>query len=461
MILTFKYRLLPTRKQHAALNSILEQQRLLYNAALEERIDAYQRSLLEVDRGLRGKPVTITYFDQTNSLTQCRQEAGSDNVPAFLQRWTLKRLDDAYQAFFRRVRTKDRKPGFPRYRGRDYWRSFGFSHNGGFRVGGVRPKVGFIGLPGYHSRKWTPAGNIPGGIRLHLDRSIPDRNTIRAIALSRDPGGRKWVISIQSEIEPEHRCQSKTAAVGIDVGVNIAIAQSDGGRIGIPKSIPHLRKAEKRAQRALARARRGSGRRQKTKSRLARLKAKEAAIRKHWQHVQSARLTRCYSLIKIEGLNVINMTRSAKGTVDNPGTNVRAKSGLNREILSVGWAELADKLVYKAERDRSRLIKVDPRGTSQHCSWCGSIVEQLSDRRIYCSNCGHAADRDHNAARNILFAPLPGSENVGLPLGGDLKASVGAPGLGNTDGASRPDGAGYPAHLVSARMPMKVGLQER
>ena len=132
------------------------------------------------------------------------------------------------------------------------------------------------------------------------------------------------------------------------------------------------------------------------------------------------------------------MTRSAKGTVDNPGTNVRAKSGLDREILSVGWAELADKLVYKAERDRSRLIKVDPRGTSQHCSWCGSIVEQLSDRRIYCSNCGHAADRDHNAARNILFAPLPGSENVGLPLGGDLKASVGAPGLGNTDGASRP-----------------------
>ena len=88
MILTFKYRLLPTRKQHAALNSILEQQRLLYNAALEERIDAYRRSLLEVDRGLRGKPVTITYFDQTNSLTQCRQEAGWDNVPAFLQHWT-------------------------------------------------------------------------------------------------------------------------------------------------------------------------------------------------------------------------------------------------------------------------------------------------------------------------------------------------------------------------------------
>jgi len=379
MILTFKYRLLPTRKQHAALNSILESQRQLYNAALQERIDAYQRSLLERDRGLREKPRTITYFDQTNSLTQCRQEAGLGDVPAFLQHWTLRRLDDAYKAFFSRIRGKARKPGFPRFRGRDYWRSFGFSQDGGFRLGGARCRVGFKGLPAYDSGKLTAAGNIPGGIRLHLDRPAPKRESIRAIVLTRDPGGRKWYISIQCECEPRQRCQSRTAAIGIDVGIAAAIAQSDGGKVNIPTS----------------------------------------------------------------------MTRSAKGTAEDPGTNVRAKAGLNREMLSVGFAGLASKLAYKAARDGARLITIDPRYTSQACSECGSIVPNALDQRIHSCDCGYVADRDHNAARNILFAALAGSESAGLPPGGDRNASVGLRGLGHTDGGSRPDGAGYPAHLVS------------
>src|SRR5262249_4254234 len=154
--------------------------------------------------------------------------------------------------------------------------------------------------------------------------------------------------------EPRQRCQSKTAAIGLDVGVAVAIAQSDGGMVAIPQSIKRARKAERRAARALARACRGSRRRQKTKLRLARIRAKNAAVRRQFQHVQSARLTRCYALIGIEDLTVANMTRSAKGTAENPGTNVRAKAGLNREMLSVGFTGLADKLVYKAARDGSR-----------------------------------------------------------------------------------------------------------
>jgi putative transposase len=180
MLLTYKFRLNPTRAQHAALNRILEDQRQLYNAALAERIDAYKRDnrlcQIEEDRlGLPEKSLkrrSISYVDQTNSLTKCRQEAGLDDVPAFLQHWTLKRLDDAYKAFFRRVKEAKDKAGFPRFRGKDFWHSFGFSQNGGFRLGGARPKIAFKGLPGYHQGH-TAAGNLPGGIRIHCHRPFP------------------------------------------------------------------------------------------------------------------------------------------------------------------------------------------------------------------------------------------------------------------------------------------------
>src|SRR6476659_6593919 len=133
IILSYRYRLLPTKQQHAALARILEDQRQLYNACLAERIDAYQLSLLEVERHLRPKPHTITYIDQTYSLTKCRQALPEmAAVPAFLQHWTLKRLDDAYKAFFRGVKEGKRKDaGFPKFRSRDRWDSFGWSQNGG------------------------------------------------------------------------------------------------------------------------------------------------------------------------------------------------------------------------------------------------------------------------------------------------------------------------------------------
>ena len=160
LILTHKYRLLPTKAQHAALAAVLEAQRQLYNAALAERIDAYQRSLLEVDRRLRAKPHSITYFDQTNSLTKCRQALPEmAAVPAFLQHWTLKKLDDAYKAFFRRLARATQGRRLPEVPGLRPWDSFGFSgNNGGFRFDGKRLR--FKGLP--------------GGLRLHLHRPLPD-----------------------------------------------------------------------------------------------------------------------------------------------------------------------------------------------------------------------------------------------------------------------------------------------
>ena len=445
-ILTYKYRLLCTRQQHAALADFLEAQRQLYNAALAERIDAYQRSLLEVTRGIRAKPHSITYFDQTNSLTKCRQDPLTRDamaaVPAFLQHWTLKKLDDAYKAFFRRVKAGTGPAGFPRFRGRDRWDSFGFSQNGGFRLDGSR--VRFKGMP--------------GGLRLHLHRPLPGdigtlghrSDKLRSITITRDPGGRKWWICVACRVEPQQRCQSESAAIGIDVGVAKAIAQSDDVLVPLPKQIRSARTLKRQRQRALSRAVKGSKRREKTKLRLARIAARDTRRRKAWQHRQAARLTRCYRIIGIEDLQIANMTRSAKGTVEAPGKNVKAKSGLNRSILEVGWGGLREKLEYKAARDGAAVVAVDPRYTSQICSGCGAIVpKRLTQRVHHCTACGLVLDRDTNAAKVIRARALAQTEspaegrpgNVGLPPGRVRRAIGPADDPGNT-AVLPPDGVG-------------------
>src|SRR5262245_9555498 len=151
MMLTYRYRVLPSKRQHRALERILESQRELYNAALEERIDAYRK------RGL-----TRSYVDQCRALTEWRQsDPEGAAVPVNLQRWTLKRLDEAYQAFFRRVKAST-KPGFPRFRGKGRFDSFGFREFRG--IGFARGRIRFRG--------------IPGSLRVHLHRPLPEGASI-------------------------------------------------------------------------------------------------------------------------------------------------------------------------------------------------------------------------------------------------------------------------------------------
>lgn len=492
MLLTYRYRLLPTRAQHMALARILESQRTLYNGALAERIDAYKRSLLSVERGLREKPHTITYFDQTNSLTQCRQDPLTrdefSRVPAYLQHWTLKRLDDAYKAFFRRIREgKRRDAGFPLFRGRDRWDSFGFSQNGGFRLtnSGVPSRGARNGDSGRRAPGDTTGSTLsdggdssprsdddrtsqngrmrlrikglPGGLRLHLHRPLPGdigtlghkSENLRSITITHDPGGRKWWVSISCRVDPQPRCQSGHAAVGVDVGVTKAIAQSDESVVPLPKTIKAARKTKTLRQRAMSRAIKGSKRREKTKLRLARLEAANTRRRKAWHHRQAAKLTRCYRVVGIEDLQVANMVRSAKGTAAEPGTNVKPKAGLNRSILEVGWAGLREKLTYKALRDGAILVAVPPAGTSQTCSVCGyrDADNRRSQAVFVCGQCGHRENADINAAKVIraraLAQVVPVSTGIrGLPQPEGANGDNGRRCLGNTAGASPLDGGG-------------------
>jgi putative transposase len=200
--------------------------------------------------------------------------------------------------------------------------------------------------------------------------------------------------------------------VGIDIGVFSFAALSNGTRIDNPRIGKQAAGKLKRRQRALARCRRGSNRRKAVKAKLARAARKVADTRKTFLHQQSAHLAQAFGLIAVEDLTVKAMTATAKGTADAPGTMVRQKAGLNRALLDVAPARFVAMLAYKAERAGGRLVKVDPRWTSQDCSGCAArVAKDWSQRRHRCG-CGTVLDRDVNAARNILAKAVVGLEGA-------------------------------------------------
>ncbi|MEU7910657.1 transposase [Microbispora bryophytorum] len=173
-----------------------------------------------------------------------------------------------------------------------------------------------------------------------------------------------------------------------------------------------------RLQRKLARAQRGSNRRAKVKHAIARLKARECDRRKDWVEKISTVLARRFDVIGVEDLKIKNMTCTAHGTLQTPGRNVAQKRGLNRGILTSAWGALAERLGQKAP---DRVVKVNPRYTSQTCSVCGHCApdNRESQAVFRCRACGHQADADVNAARNIAYAAGHAvSARGGLPLGG-------------------------------------------
>ena len=169
-------------------------------------------------------------------------------------------------------------------------------------------------------------------------------------------------------------------------------------------TVPGLNKREwarlKRLERKLARAGRESSRRAEVKTGIARLKARETARRKDWAEKLSTDLARRFDVIRVEALNIQGMTRTAKGTMAEPGRNVAAKAGLNRGILRSGWGLLVRRLEDKAP---GRVEKVPPAYTSQRCSACGHVAmeSRASQAAFRCVACGYTTNADVNAARNI------------------------------------------------------------
>jgi transposase len=220
----------------------------------------------------------------------------------------------------------------------------------------------------------------------------------RSYRVTRDRAGR-WHVAFTAIPEPVGGPGSG-AIVGVDRGVAVSAALSTGELLTCPGLRPKEAERLVRLHRRLARARRGSSRRGRLKVQIARLKAREADRRKDWCEKTSTDLARRFDLIRVEDLKVRNMTRSARGTVAEPGRNVRQKAGLNRGILANCWGLLARRLEEKAP---GRVEKVNPAYTSQTCNACGHVAagSRESQATFRCVTCGHEANADVNAAQNI------------------------------------------------------------
>lgn len=391
MIVTYRYKLKPTRAQYAELARLLELQRLLYNAALQERGEAWRKAKL-----------TISRMDQQKSLTEVRSfDADYAAMPANISRWSLAKVEDAMAGFFSRVK-RGQKPGFPRYRGKGCWRSFGFAE-----FVGIRLREGRLLFRPFST-----------GVRLRMDRPLPEGAVPKAATFTRH--GRHWWVTMPVEVPAAEAHRFPDAVVGLDVGIESLVTTSDGEHI--PNARPRSRRERdlRIAQRALARCKRGSKRCAKVRERVALLQRRIANVRANHLHQVSAAIAKRYCFIAVEDLKLRNMTRSAKGTLAERGTNVRQKAGLNRALLDAAPGRLINLITYKAERAGGLLVKVDPRKTSITCSACGEDVPKgLSQRRHRCA-CGADLHRDHNAAANILQRALaahgrgrpPGDANV-------------------------------------------------
>jgi putative transposase len=364
---TFQFRLRPNAAQRKILERILIDNCETYNAALQERREAWK---------LARK--SITRYDQQKELTELRKDPDFQWLACDIMRDPLRRVDRAFKAFFRRIKSKSGKAGFPRFRSCDRYDSFAFS----LRTCRERS----IKIP-----------NV-GDIRARGGRSIT--GWPKFCTIKRD--GNRWTASVVCDIgEAPEKCVV-SHAVGIDMGLKSLLCLSDGTAIDNPH---WTRKHEARiaaANRKLALKQRRSRNRVRAKEALRRAYQRAANARMNYLHHVSKWLVQNYDLIAHEDLKIPNMARSAKGTVGNPGKNVAQKSALNRSIMDAAWGILIWQLTYKAEEAGKWIVPVNPRGTSQICSSCGRVVKKTLRERVHRCECGLVLDRDHNAGRNIL-----------------------------------------------------------
>ncbi|MFC4110950.1 RNA-guided endonuclease InsQ/TnpB family protein, partial [Micromonospora zhanjiangensis] len=220
--------------------------------------------------------------------------------------------------------------------------------------------------------------------------------------------GRRWYVVLSCDEVPAEPLPETGAVVGVDMGVAAFLTTSDGVQVPNPRHLAASAVQLATAQQTLARCERGSRRRRKVRDRVAALHARVRRQRLDHAHKTALWLVRHHDLIAVEALRISNMTRSASGTLEQPGTNVAQKSGLNRSILDAGWGVFLNVLHAKAESAGRVVVEVDPRNTSRTCPKCGHCTRQnrVTQAEFRCVACGHTAHADVNAASNILRAGL-------------------------------------------------------
>jgi putative transposase len=380
-----RYRLYPTPSQEAGLLEHCGHARFLWNLAIEQH--AHWRP---------GRAPAPGYVEQARQLTEARAEfawlgAGSVTV----QQQALRDFAQAMGNFFAGTH---RRPT---------WRKAGVHE--GFRQVAVKPEH-VQRLNRRHGRVWVPK---VGWVRFRWTRAVP--GGLRSYRVTRDRAGR-WHVAFAVVPDPIP-APGNGEAVGVDRGVVVSAALSTGELLRAPILTRRQQRRLRRLQRKLARAKRGSRRRNRAKQAIARLRVRESDRRKDWVEKTSTTLAGRFDLIRVEDLRIRDMVRSARGTVERPGRNVRAKAGLNRGIHANAWGQLVARLEHKAA---GRVEKVPAAFTSQICSACGhQAAENRESQAVFCCRvCGLRINADVNAARNIAAGRAVTARGALQPLGG-------------------------------------------
>ncbi|MDD2799838.1 MAG: transposase [Methylococcales bacterium] len=292
-------------------------------------------------------------------------------------------IKQAFQSFFRRVKNGE-TPGYPKFKRRGQHESFTLTS---------------VVLNNRHlhgDRLTLPKG---WGVA-RLGNPVPE-GKIKSVTISQRAG--KWWIAFLLETNHTH-APCERGAVGIDLGVAQFASLSNGIVYDSAKALEKHQTRLKGLQRKLAKMEKGSNRYFRQKARIAKLYKHIADTRVSHAHKITAELAKKHDLIVLEDLNVKNMTKSAKGNVEEPGKQVKQKSGLNRSLLNQNLYEFKWQLKYKTARRGGILITVNPAHTSQTCSHCGHVAaENRKTQAIFaCIACGHHENADTNAAKNIL-----------------------------------------------------------
>ena len=370
----YKFKLKASAEQARQLHDIAGHCRFLWNKVLRINLERLKNS----------QP--LLWYHEADfwcKLWKNSEEYGFlKDVPAHCLQQKLKDLNKAFRDGFDKKQTLKRLP-----RTKKKWLndSFRFPEPKHIHLDNRRiklPKLGWIGF--------------------HKSRSI--EGTIKNVTITRSAGS--WYMSIQVEVAQEASLHSKSNILGIDLGISKFVATSDGSSKGSINPYRIMETKLQKHQRILSKKKRYSSNWKKQQRKLQKCHAKIANIRKDFQHKLSTILSKNHATIVVEDLKIKNISTSAKGTLENPGAGVAAKSGLNKSILDQGWGEFIRQLQYKLSWLGGKLLEVPAQYTSQKCCACKHVNQdnRKSQSKFLCVRCGYEENADINAAKNILAA---------------------------------------------------------
>jgi putative transposase len=354
---TFKYKLQPTAEQEGTMEFVLRRCRELYNAALQERRDAWQQ-----------RSVSVTAASQSAQLPEVKEVRPEyRDIHSQMLQEVLTRLDRAFLAFFRRVRAGE-KAGYPRFKSSTRYDSFTYKQFGK----GATLDNGFLVL--------SKIG------RIAVRWSRPLEGTPKTVTIRREADG--WYACFSCDGVPIQPLPATGQETGIDLGLESFATLADGSQIANPRIFRVAEMTLKRAQRRVSRRVKGSKRRHNAVTLLAKAHAKVRQARADFHHETALALVRQYDTIYHENLQPATMLKNHR---------------LAKSISDAGWSEFLSILSFKAVEAGKLVIAVPAAYTSQACSGCGMLVSKgLSVRWHTCPDCGTSLHRDHNAVRNIL-----------------------------------------------------------